>query len=98
MYKYQNQFGNIFAEKIIAKPITANENNELNILLHFPPSLRSAESDLTISKSSIQKVLEKYGMHAYKRISVQALQPEDALARIHFRETILRKTQEDQTF
>lgn len=86
----------------LPRPVTSNEENETNVLAYFyanpRSSIRSAEEDLGITFSSIQRILEKYNMHDYKFTSVQAMKPQDGPHRVEFCEMLLIRIQEDPHF
>lgn len=90
------------APRILPKPVTSDEDKEINVLAYFYAyrysSIRSAEADLGISYSSIQRILQKREMHDYKFTKVQALLPYDFPQRVEFCENMLIRTQEDPNF
>lgn len=96
------RFGSRHAERTLARPITSNENNEINVLAYFYAnpnhSIRSAAADLDISYSSIRKILVNHKFHNFKFTTVQELYPEDPQRRTEFCEMILIRTQEDPQF
>lgn len=98
----QLENGRISAARVLPKPITSDEGNIINVLAYFhaysESSIRAAEQDLGVSRSSIQRILNSNGLHAFKFNLVSALQPGDAEQRVQFCEMILTRTQEDPDF
>lgn len=96
------QFGQIRAERNFPEPVVNDEVNKVNVLAYFEThptsSIRAAEQDMGISKSSIQKILSKHHYHDYKFSRVQNLHPQDPRNRVNFCETMLQKSQEDDQF
>lgn len=97
-----SRFGRAKATKNYPKPITGNENNIINTLAYFyaqpQSSIPSAEVDLGISASSVQRILNENHMHPYSYQNVQSFKPGDNLRRIEFCEFMMLKMPEDPQF
>lgn len=96
------QFGKVSATKNVPKRVTNDEGNVISTLAYFnafpQSSTTSAEKDLGVSASSIQRILKEHRMHPYSFQHVQAFRPGDDLRRIEFCEFMLLKIQEDPQF
>lgn len=84
------------------KPITENEESEVNTLGYFEAnptnSIREASRDLGISFSSIQRILSKHKRHPFSFYNVQSLILGDSQRRIQFCQWLLLRCQEDERF
>lgn len=78
------------------------EDNEIMVLAYFnansTASLREAERDLGLCKSSIHKILLKNKWHPFKYTQVQHLRDTDPERRVAFCEWMLTKIEENQNF
>lgn len=87
---------------MVKKPVTTDEANEITVLAYFHShphsSIRAASQEIAISYSSIQRILSKHKMHAYKLNVLQALHPGDEARRIQFCEELLVKIQNKPNF
>jgi hypothetical protein len=96
------EFGTVKSISVRPKPITNDENNEIDVLAYFNAhprqSIRSAAQDLGITFYAVQAILKKHKMHDYSFTTVQELHPGDSVRRLEFCEQILIKTQEDPLF
>ncbi|HLJ31149.1 MAG TPA: transposase [Candidatus Babeliales bacterium] len=97
------EFGSALkAPRNLPRPVTSNEDNEINVLAYFQvfpqSSIRCAQDDLGITYSSVQRILVKHNMHDYKFTKVQAMKPQDPQHRVEFCEMLLVRTQEDPNF
>lgn len=85
------------------RPRTARtvENTE-DILVYFQmdgtASVREAERELGIPKSTIHRVLKEEKLHAYHYRRVQCLHENDPANRYNFCEDFIRRAEADQTF
>lgn len=103
--RIENNFknnGQIKQERTQIKPVTGNEDNQINVLAYFVAfphaSIFSAEKDLGISYKSIERILHAHGMHNYKFVTLQAIEPNDPPQRVEFCEMVLVRTQEDPNY
>lgn len=95
-------FGKVKSANIRRKPITDEEDNEINVLAYFNvhprQSIRSAAQELGLTFYAVQSILKKHKMHDYSFTPVHNLHPGDDDRRLEFCEQILIKTQEDPLF
>lgn len=95
-------FGSFKPKQERVKPITNDEGNEITILAYFRvypnASLRDAEREIGLPKSSIANILHKHNFKPYSIHLVQNLKQTDFQRRINFCEFILIKNQEDENF
>lgn len=95
------RFG-INKKKSVPKPVTGNEDNQVNVLAYFEAhphsSIPAASRDLGLSCSSSQRILRQHNMHPYSFVKLQALRPGDDQRRIEFCEMILTKIQDNPDF
>lgn len=103
--RYQSNFllhGRVEAPNTTKKRVVDDENNEVDVLTYFDvlptSSIRKAELEVNLSKSSTQRILRKHKMHDYKFVKVQANDQEDWIRRLNFCETILNHCEGDQNF
>lgn len=93
------KFGNVKAVRTAPKPVTDNENNEINVLAYFHAnpqgSIPGASDDLGLCYSSIQRILKKHKMHNFSYQKVQSLRPEDFPIRTEFCEHMILRLQEN---
>ena len=84
------------AVRNLPRPITSNEENEINVFAYFhaypQASIRCAKEDLGLSFYSVQIILSSHNMHDYKYTKVQFLKPEDYPQRVLLCENLFRKT------
>lgn len=85
--------GKVVKPLVRTKPITGNEDIEINALGYFQAypraSIRTASADLGISYASLQRILCRHKLHPYKFIRLQKLHPGDYVRRINFCEEFL---------
>lgn len=93
-----------FKKKVVnkARPVTQNEDNQINVIAYFTAhpsaSVKDAERDLGIKKSSILKILHNFKFHAFSLTRVHNVKETDYEKRIEFCETMLLKLQENNNF
>lgn len=94
--------GKVKVERIRYKPVTGNEENQINVLGYFNAepqgSIRGVETAGGISYTSVQRILKKAGMHNYKFQNVQALVDEDFQRRELFCTQLMDKLDDDNSF
>lgn len=104
--RIQNNFMNfgstLRAPKNLPRPVTAQEDNQINVLAYFhafpQTSIRNAVQDLDIPYTSVQRILAEHKMHDYKFTKVQNLLPQDYPQRVELCEMLLVRIQEDPYF
>ena len=85
---FKNFGSSLKVPRNLPRPVTSNEENEINVLAYFHAfpgsSIRSAKEDLGLTYYCVQSILDKHNMHDYKYTKVQCLKSEDYPQRENF--------------
>lgn len=94
--------GSVKATRNHGKPVTDNEDNEVNVLAYFEAyprsSIPAAALDLDISRASVHRILRKHKLHPFSEITVHGLRLGDDARRVNFCEFMCTKITENPRF